>query len=163
MRHQSLRRGERGNALIEFAFAFTFISVLFTGVFQFGYTFYLYNNLVTNIRAGARYAAQKSYTPGSGSTAGSPVPATAYVTAVQNVVVYGTPVPGQSPQPLVPGLTTANIQVVPIVDSNGIPQTITVRISPTTPFNLNAVVGSTRLAGKPAVTFPYTGIYSAIP
>ena len=161
MTRRTRQTGERGNALIEFAFAFTFISVLFTGVFQFGYTFYLYNNLVTNIRAGARYAAQKSYTPGTGSTAGNPIPAATFVSAVQNVVVYGTPQVGTTP--LVPGLTTANIQVVPTVDSNGIPQSITVRISPTTPFNLNAVVGSTRLAGKPAVTFPYTGIYSAIP
>jgi hypothetical protein len=149
--------------MVEFAFAFTFISVLFTGVFQFGYTFYLYNNLVTNIRAGARYAAQKSYTPGPGSTAGNPIPATSYETAVKNVVVYGSPAPTDTSFPLVPGLTTANIDVVPTVDSNGVPQAITVRVSPTTPYNLNAVVGVTRLAGKPAVTFPYTGIYSAIP
>jgi Flp pilus assembly protein TadG len=163
MRRGITRTGERGNALVEFALAFTVISVLFTGVFQFGYTFYLYNNLLTNVRAGARYAAQKSYTPGSGSTAGNPIPASSYVSDVRNVVVYGSPVPGQNAQPVVPGLTTANVQVVPTVDSNGVPQEITVRISTTTPFNLNAVVGSTRLAGKPSVKFPYTGIYSAIP
>jgi Flp pilus assembly protein TadG len=156
-------KSTRGNALIEFAFAFTVISVLFTGVFRFGYSFYLYNNLQTNIRAGARYAAQKSYTPGSGSTVSNPRPTTAYLNDVKNMVVYGTTIPTDSAQPVVPGLTTANVEVIPAVDSNMIPQEITVQISRTTPFILNAVVGSTRLAGKPSVAFPYTGIYSAVP
>jgi Flp pilus assembly protein TadG len=88
MRRRCTGHAERGNALIEFAFAFTMISVLFTGVFRFGYTFYVYNNLQTNIRAGARFAAQKSYTPGPGSTVSNPVPAASYVTDVQNMVVY---------------------------------------------------------------------------
>jgi Flp pilus assembly protein TadG len=163
MRRSRILDGERGNALIEFAFAFTMISVLFTGVFRFGYTFYLYNNLQTNIRAGARYAAQKSYTPAAASTVSNPIPAPSYIADVQKMVVYGTVTPADNAQPVVPGLTTANVEIVPTVDSNMIPQEITVRVSSTTPFNLSAVVGSTRLAGKPAVTFPYTGIYSAIP
>ncbi|HET8550573.1 MAG TPA: TadE family protein [Bryobacteraceae bacterium] len=163
MRRSERDSNRRGNALVEFAIAFTFISVLFTGVFQFGYTFYLYNNLLTNIRAGARYAAQKSYTPGPGTTVSNPVPQSAYVAAVKNMVVYGTPNPTDASRPVVPDLTTANVEVVPSVDSNGIPQSITVRISRANPFTINAVVASKRLVGKPSVTFQYTGIYSAVP
>ena len=163
MRIRLGRKGQRGNALIEFALAFTVLATLFTGVFKFGYTFYLYNSLVSGVRAGARYAAQKSYVPGSGSTAGNPIPSSTFVNAVKNMTVYGTAAPTGNSLPIIPGLTTANIEVVPVVDSNSVPQAITVRISRTTPFTLNAVVGSTRLVGKPSVTFPYTGVYAAAP
>lgn len=150
----------RGNSLVEFAIAFTFISALFIGVFEFGYTFYLYNNLATNIRAGARYAAQKPYTPAPGSSADNPIPSSAFSNAVKNMVVYGSHAPADNARPVVPGLTTANVEIVPAVDSNAVPFAITVRVSRTTPFMLNAVLATKRLAGKPAVTFPYTGVYS---
>jgi hypothetical protein len=42
-----------GNAMIEFAFAAGVLLPLFLGTFQFDYTFYVYNLLNTQVRAGA--------------------------------------------------------------------------------------------------------------
>lgn len=153
-------RGERGNTMIEFAVAFTFMSALFIGVFQFGYSFYMYNVLSTGIRGGARYAAQKKYVPASTSTRTSPVIHDCFQTGVKNMVVYGTPAPAENASPVVPGLTRSNVQVVGTYDSAGVPDEITVRISRTAPFRLNALFRTMSFAGKPSVTFPYTGVYA---
>src|SRR5690349_6943876 len=76
-------RVERGEALIEFALSFFLIFAIFSGIFQFGYTFYVYNSLVNAVREGARYASIKPYD----ST--TTTPSSAFQTAVQNMVVYG--------------------------------------------------------------------------
>src|SRR5262245_17518824 len=55
------RRGQSGNALIEFALAFGFLFPCLTGTFQFGYAFFIYNELQNAVRQGARYAAFKTY------------------------------------------------------------------------------------------------------
>ena len=58
------RRKSGGNALIEFALAFGFLFPVLTGTFQFGYAFFVYNELQTAVREGARYAAFKTYDSG---------------------------------------------------------------------------------------------------
>jgi Flp pilus assembly protein TadG len=146
--------------MIEFALAFPIMALLFTGVFEWGYTFYMYNSLLTNVRAGARFAAQKAYIPSTTSTSNNPTAGSCFATPVKNLVVYGTPTPGNNAQPLVPGLATSNIDVRPIVDAAGTPISMRVSISSTQPFTLGAVIARHSLAGKPSVTFPYTGIYS---
>ncbi len=55
------RRAERGNAMIEFALSFGLLFAVFSGVFQFGYALYVYNSLESAVRAGARYASQRTY------------------------------------------------------------------------------------------------------
>jgi TadE-like protein len=74
----------RGNAMIEFALASFVLIPLFIGTFQFGYTFYVYNLLCTQMRAGARYASLKTFK-------GSDV--SGFKTAVQNMVMYDNPEP----------------------------------------------------------------------
>lgn len=39
------KRSQRGNAMLEFALAFSIIVPVFLSTFQFGYTFYVYNLL----------------------------------------------------------------------------------------------------------------------
>ncbi len=51
------RRGQAGSALIEFAGSLILLTVMFAGIFELGYSFYTYGQLVSAIRAGARYAA----------------------------------------------------------------------------------------------------------
>ena len=60
------------------------------GTFQFGYTFYTYNQLVTAVGNGARYAAQRTYRAASDRTSN------AGNAAIRNMVVYGDaqPAPG---------------------------------------------------------------------
>ena len=54
-------RARRGNAMLEFALASSILVPLFAGVFQFGYTLYVYNNLDSAVRGGARYASLRAY------------------------------------------------------------------------------------------------------
>src|SRR5882672_9417019 len=125
---QKNRLGSRsGNALVEFALASLILFPIFLGTFQFGYTFYVYNQLCTQIRAGARYASMRTFAASSVS---------GFETATKNMVVYGNPSPGQSPTVLVPGLSTAQIAVtikaadgVTITSANSsskVPATVTV-------------------------------------
>ena len=132
------RKKQNGNALIEFALAATLIASMFTGVFQFGYTMIAVQNLVTAVRAGARYAAAAKYTE------------TGYETNVKNMVVYGQPTAGSVP--VIPNLTTAHVQVV-LSPSGSVPETVTVRI---TNFSVDALF-RTFTFNSPALTFPYNG------
>ena len=141
------RHSQRGNALIEFALTFTVLFPLFYGTFEFGYAFYVYNQLVNAARSGARYASLETY---SSSTSD---PTAGFTGAVQNVVVYGQTT--AQTKPLVPGLTAANV-VVSAGFVNQVPATVTVAISG---YPLNAVF-RTFILNSPSVTFPYTGRYA---
>jgi Flp pilus assembly protein TadG len=141
-------RSRRGNAVLEFALGSTFLIAVFTGTFQFGYSFYQYNRLELAVSNGARYAALRPYD----ST--TTTPSTTFRDAVRNVVVYGSPAGGTSP--VVPGLTTTNVVVTPAFKNN-VPASMTVAISG---FTLEGVVGRYTLNGKPVVTYPYQGIWT---
>ena len=103
-------RKERGSSILEFAIGASLLVLLFTGIFQFGYTFYAYSKLENAVRAGARFAALSVY-PVSGPTTNSS-PTSAFVTQVKNVTVYGHPNGGVDGRtPMVSGLTTAHVSV----------------------------------------------------
>src|SRR5205814_5107770 len=108
-RSYGFRRGkfQRGNSMLAFALAAGLLVPAFAGTFQFGYTFFTYDNLGTAIRGGARYAAMRSY---DSSTA---TPSTAFTTAVQNMVVYGNS--AGTGNPVVAGLARGNVQVIPVM------------------------------------------------
>lgn len=139
------RPRQNGNALIEFALGFSLLVPLFAGLFQFGYTFWVYNQLHTAVRAGSRYAATLPY---DSSTA---TPSKAYADAVKNVVVYGAPRGGSTP--LLPGLTPANVRIRMQFDQ-GAPATVVVDIEGLT---IPAVFRSYILTGRPRATFRYQG------
>lgn len=143
-----LIRHRSGNAMLEFALGAGILTTVFTGTFQFGYTFYQYNNLTNAVNNGARYASVLLY-DGSTST-----PPSSYLNAVRNVVVYGDPAGGSVP--VVPGLATSNVNVA-MTFTNGVPTGVTVSISN---FTLAAIVGQTTLNTKPQFTYPYIGIYA---
>jgi Flp pilus assembly protein TadG len=146
-----LLRNRRGSAMIEFAIGSGVLLAAFTGTFQFGYTFLQYNNLQNAVARGARYA---SLVPYDSLTA---TPSTAFQTAVQNVVLYGSPTAGTTP--VLPGLTAANVNVVPDFGTLGIPHTMTVSI---TGYTIDSIFAKSVLTGKPAVTFTYQGVWSPI-
>jgi Flp pilus assembly protein TadG len=135
----------RGNAMLEFALATAILFPAFAGTFQFGYTFYIYNNLDTAVRGGARYASMQSYDSATST------PSTAFETAVKNMVVYGNS--DGTGDPVVRGLTTDNVQVLAVM-KGAIPTSITVRI---TGFAVDAVFATFTFNGKPSTTFAYTG------
>ena len=143
-------RGRRGNALVEFAVGSGVLMAGFTGAFQFGYSFLQYNKLEAAVSRGARYASLVPY------DSLSTTPSAAFQTAVQNMVVYGSPTAGTTP--VLKDLTTSNVNLT-VGFTNGVPDTMTVNI---TGFSINAIFATTSLTNKPRVTFSYQGIWSPI-
>ena len=145
MKPEVKRNRERGNSIVEFAISLPFLVAVVAGVFQFGYTFFIYNSLRNSVHAGARFASIADFEVGTSS----------FENQVKDVVVYGTPVPDADSRTLVPGLTTSQVTVsTNSVDAVGIPRTITVSISG---YEVPSVWRPTRLEGKPQATFPYMG------
>jgi Flp pilus assembly protein TadG len=140
-------RGEQGNAVLEFAIGASVLLTLFAGVFQFGYAFYIYNNLISAVDSGARYASVRTYDSNSTS------PSSAFSAAVKNMVVYGTPTTGT--KTLVPSLQTSQVQLT-VSFNNGVPSTMKVAIQS---YPLNAIFKTFTLS-KPEATYPYNGVYA---
>lgn len=139
-------RSRRGNVLIEFGLAFPLLFLLLSGMYQFGYAFFIYNELQSVVRSGVRYATTADFDGAAGGNA--------FRTQVKNVVVYGTTSAGTTP--LVRGLATSQVNVTWTVDGSGIPQTVTVAISN---YSFYAVFGTITLPNKPRATFIYLGQY----
>jgi Flp pilus assembly protein TadG len=141
--------------MLEFALSALLLTSVFTGTFQFGYTFYVYNKLVTGVTTGARYASLHALTNDNNQT----VPAS-FTTDVKNMVVYGTPTPGASATAVAPGLSTANVSVVVGFTGAGTPSNrpteVTVQI---VNYQVNAVFKLFTFTNKPSLTMPYFGSY----
>src|SRR5947209_7968430 len=148
-------RSRRGNAMLEFGLASLVLIPMFLGTFQFGYTFYVYNLMTTQVRAGARYASLRTYRCGNNASI------TNFKNIVKNVVVYGNQ--SGTGVNLVPGLTDpakVDVQILDAANNEGtanLPVNVTVRIIN---FPVDAVVGSFNFNGKPVLTFPYQGQYA---
>jgi Flp pilus assembly protein TadG len=87
---------ERGGSLIEFTVVASVFFLMLVGIVAAGNLYYTHNALVEATRRGARYAVLNP----TGST-----------TAVQNVVLYGTPAPPSGSTPLVYNLQPGNVTV----------------------------------------------------
>ena len=142
------RRNRRGNAIAEFGLAFPLLLVFLTGMFQLGYGFFLYNELQSAVRGGARYA---SVTDFQSDQSGA-----AFASQVKNMVVYGNPAGGTTP--VVLGLTTGNVNVTWQADAAGIPQTVTVNISN---YSFSVLGTAFRFINKPQSVFIYLGQFVA--
>ena len=141
----SSRSRRRGNVMMEFGLAFPLLFLFLSGMYQFGYAFFVYNQLQSAVRTGARYAATTDFDGTAGSS---------FKSRVQNVVVYGVPTGGSTP--VVKGLTTSKVSVTWLGDAMSIPQTVTVGISD---FSFYAVFRTFTLSDKPKATFIYMGQY----
>jgi len=145
-------RDRSGNVMIEFAIGSGLLLAAFTGTFQFGYTFLQYNNLQNAVARGARYASLVPYDSASAT------PTTAFKDKVKNMVLYGSTTAGTTP--VLPGLTAANINVVPYFDPTlKIPTRMTVSI---TGYTINSIFASNTLTNKPQVAYAYQGVWSPL-
>ncbi len=145
----------RGNAMVEFALASTILIPVFIGTFQFGYTFYVYNLLASQIRAGARYASMRTFRCADGASVAK------FKTAVGNMVRFGAP--DGTGSVIEPGLTAAEVDVE-IKDANDVnadathpPSYVTVS---TLNYTVDAVFTKFSFSGKPILRFPYIGRYA---
>ena len=143
-------RKREGTAVIEFTIGAGLLVAVFSGTFQFGYTFLQYNNLANAVARGARYASLVPYH--SATTA----PSATFQTAVQNMVLYGNPTAGTSP--VLYGLTTANVNLT-VTFTNQVPSAMTVYISG---YTINSIFATATLTKKPQVTYAYQGIWSPV-
>jgi len=143
-------RNRDGNVMVEFAIGAGLMLAAFTGTFQFGYTFLQYNNLENAVARGARYASLVPY------DSANTTPSTAFKTAVQNMVLYGTPTAGATP--VLPGLTTSNVNLT-VTFTNGIPTLMTVSISG---YTIDSIFAKSALTTKPQVAYAYQGVWSPI-
>jgi len=135
-------KSERGNALLEFALGWSILWALFAGIYQFGYSFYVYNTVLTSVANAAELGSKMTYDTASPST---------FTTALQNMVVYGNTTAGTSP--IVPGLATSNV-TVNVNPSGSIPTDITITINS---FTIDALFTKFTFNGKPRATAVYMG------
>ena len=138
------RLNQRGNSAVEFALGFSLLWACFSGVFQYGYTMYLYNGLQNAVTAGAAYASHLNYCGDKAAT---------FTTNVQQMVVYGDPTVSSGAS-TVPGLTNSKVNV--ILTPASFPASVTVSVHD---FAASALFSNFTFTNKPAVTMMYLGNY----
>ena len=128
-------RQEHGTQLVELAIVVPMMLVLLAGIAEFGRLFYTYSTLTTAVRAGARHASR--WERSSSWT----FPETA------NMVVYGDF--GGGGTAILPGLTTANVQVVANGPSAEKIDSVTVKI---TGYQYKPLFDLGKLTGIPSLS-----------
>ena len=145
---------QRGNAVLEFTTGAGLFVALFTGAYQFGYTFHAYETLLSATRAGAPFGAMRPYDLGAATVDSAPT--STFTTAVKNVTVYGDPAgAANGAQAVLPGLTTNHV-LVNVAFRNSMPATVSVSING---YTLESTFGGWVANRKPQATFTYMGRY----
>jgi hypothetical protein len=139
---------QRGHAILELAVSAAVMVSCLVGTFQFGYTFYVYNQLVTAVGNGGRYAAMRTYHGASKQDVelGN--------RAIRNMVVYGDPQPGPDAAPAVTKLAPEHVDVRWIMDDKGAPSAVNISIRD---YTVDAIFKVFTFSGRPSVQFPYIG------
>lgn len=132
------RTRQRGHAMLELALSAGVMVACLGGTFQFGYTFYVYNRLVTAIGNGARYAAT--------------LPTTDSKLAIQNMVVFGDSLPTPQAIPVAPNLKPEQVRVEWIGDDPAHPQSVRVSLAN---YKVDALLSTFDFTGRPMAEFPY--------
>ena len=144
-------KSQAGHAMLELAICAGVLLTFLAGIFQFGYTFYLYNRLVTVVGNGARYAAQRTY---HGASAQDIERGNA---AIRNMVVYGDPQPTPESLPMLPNLAVRQVEVSWVKAGDGVPSAVDLTVRN---YSVGAVFHSFSFDGRPSVEFPYVGRYA---
>jgi len=135
-------KSERGNALLEFALGWSILWALFAGIYQFGYSFYVYNTVLTSVANAAKLGSKMTYDTASPTT---------FTDALKNMVVYGSTTAGTTP--IVRGLATSNVTVT-VNLAGTIPSDVTITINN---YTIDAVFTNFTFNGKPRATTVFMG------
>jgi Flp pilus assembly protein TadG len=138
-------RGRRGHAMLELAVSSAVMVTCLAGTFQFGYTFYVYNQLVTAVGNGGRYAATRTYRAADDQDS---------IRAIRNMVVYGDAQPAAGAAPVVARLTPEQVDVRYLMSDKGAPASVAISIRE---YSIDAVFKTFTFTGRPGVEFPYVG------
>jgi hypothetical protein len=145
------RRKQAGHAMLELALSAGVMITCLAGTFQFGYTFYVYNQLVTAVGNGGRYAATRSYRAASSKDVEKGTQ------AIRNMVVYGDAQPGIGATPVIAKLKPDDVDVHWVLNPSGAPEAVDVGIHE---YAVDAVFKKFLFTGRPGVEFPYVGKYA---
>jgi len=145
------RRRIQGHAMLELALSAGVMVTCMAGTFQFGYTFYVYNQLVTAVGNGARYAAQRTY---RGATEQDVERGNQ---AIRNMVVYGDAQPTAEMSPVTAGLKPEQVEVRWVFNGDGKPSAVDVTVRR---YTVDAIFRTFTLDGRPSVEFPHVGRYA---
>lgn len=142
MKTGNRQKRQSGGTIIEFALGIGLLWLLFSGVYQFGYSFYIYNRLQLSVSNAAMYASMTTYDASYPDN---------FTTTIKNLVVYGTVTAGT--KPIVPGLTASNVQIIlnPVA---GLPTVVTIRIRN---YQIASIFAKYMLQDKPRVTTLFIG------
>jgi Flp pilus assembly protein TadG len=143
---------QRGHAMLELAISATVMVSCLAATFQFGYTFYVYNQLVTAVGNGGRYAAMRTY------RAASKEDVEKGRAAIRNLVVYGDAHPASGAAPVVAHLAPEQVDVQWTIGPSGAPEWVSVSIHE---YAVDAVFATFTFRGRPGVEFPFVGKFAA--
>jgi Flp pilus assembly protein TadG len=147
LRIKNFKQDEKGSTLVEYAIGATVFIMAMFAVLEFGRALWAHNALTDAARQGARYAALH-------------MPGGAEDTNIKNLVVYGNTAGGTTP--IVPGLSTSNVQITRSGDFSVNSGTVTVKITgyqfqfvlPFLRTSINMPAYSTTLTGESAGLIP---------
>jgi Flp pilus assembly protein TadG len=111
---QLLADGQRGLALVEFTITVPILLMLIMGTAEFGRALMQYNRLTQAVQDGARYTAGQ--VRARAGTSGAIALPSGLQTEARNLVVYGNSIGSGSP--VLPGLTTGNVNVALVPGEN---------------------------------------------
>lgn len=144
------RRDEQGVQLLELAIVLPILLLMFASIAEFGRYFYEYSTAAKGARLGARYLAGKSATSSKAD----------YEEIAKNIVVFGNA--AGDGDPILPGMTTANVDVQYFGTPASVPQLVTVSIKDyqhESLFDLGGLLNAPSLSlnvdVKPSVTMRY--------
>ena len=137
------KKSQSGNALIEFALGWSVLWLIFSGVFEFGYSFYIYNVLQTQVANAAELGSKMQYDISNASSFAAPL---------QNMVLYSDETAGDTP--CVPRLTSSNVNVTVNTDAQSVPHDITINIQN---YTINSIFASFTPSNKPRATVKFMG------
>jgi hypothetical protein len=145
------RARQRGHAMIELAVSAGVMVACLAGTVQFGYTFYIYNQLVTAVGNGGRYGAMRTL------RAATPADIEKGKAAIRNMVVYGDTHPAPNALPQVANLKPSQVEVAVFMDDSGHPESVDVSIID---YTVDAAFGMFRFTGRPSVEYPFVGRFA---
>lgn len=120
--------------------------LVFSGVYQFGYSFYVYDRLMIAVANAAQLGSRIGYDTANPG---------AFTATLQNMVLYADETaPAQNAAPIVAGLTAGVIGVNVSTDTQGIPRDVTVTI---VSYTIDGLFGRITLNNKPRATTLYFG------
>ncbi len=137
------RKRAKGSGLIEFAFGFSALALLFVGLADVGVSMIVYHQLSAAVANGARYASAVEFDE----------PALRFRSRIQNLVACGRP-DGEACSETAPGLKPEHVKVSWTRDPAGKPETITVAIDG---YTMPGIFTERVLRGAPSATVRYAG------